>query len=933
MKKLIGIMLGGVLLFGAEYGRIAGRVLDAETGTPLIGADIVVEGSELGSASDENGDFVVLYVPAGTYRVTASYISYDPLSFASVVVNADQTTMLSFRLPPTVIEVKGVTAIAEREAIVRDAVHTRRAVTSTEMDRLPITTINQVIALQAGVVSSKLGTHVRGGRDGELAYFVDGIVTRVPNFNLQSSIINTSAVEEVSVISGGFDAEYGDALSGVVNIVTREGGPKVAGSVNYMTDEMFSGWQDQLNYGFNQVEFSLGGPVPVASRLRYFVSGEVMTTDGLHASQLEGLYKIPSPRVDYRAQARLSYHIPNAKGKLTFTGFNERRQWVIYSTATGTPQYTLKYFDQKPMNRIKNWMLSSTFNYMLTPQTLTSLKVGVTHYERVYGNRDYDYEEAHNRSWYEDYRFYAENLLPLLYDVASSGYKVVNGDTIRVRHVLIDSVAQYHEDQYNSGEEALRDNPYGVEGFFLTYGDYRNWTIWNNDDIQGRLDISHAVGRIHEVKVGADLTKYKMQYFQNTLPSQTNPFWDFYDRRPWKISAYVQDKMDFEGLVARIGLRFDYFDAQTKTYEQPENFLNNDLVSSEASYKISPRLGFSLPVTDRMKLRFNYGQYFQLPALTNMYTSTDTQVVRLLITRGNAVLGNVVIEPEKTTLYELGIENQFSEEVVFGFTAYFKDIFDLNQVREVIAIPFSYYQYQNVDYGNVKGFEVNLQKRMSNMWAFGLSYTLQFAKGTASNAFEWYQDHYLYNINVPVGDYWLDFDERHILNANLDLEIPRDFFLLPLQDFSNSFVFSWHSGHPYTPRDLRGNQLGEENSARIPGYWNVDWNFSRRFKVGSINLVLRGMIFNLFNTEQIVEVHETTGHPTQHGDPEPALDQFGYRSIASSRYSPQADFNHDGVIDPREEKESYIACRNDYWFDARNYLPGFRARFGVGIMF
>ena len=128
MKKLMGIMLVGVLLFGAEHGRITGRVLDAETGEPLIGADVMVDGSDLGAATDANGNFVVLYVPAGTYGITASYISYNLLSYAGVVVNADQTTIVDFRLPPTVIEVQGVTAVAQREAIVRDAVFWPQAV-------------------------------------------------------------------------------------------------------------------------------------------------------------------------------------------------------------------------------------------------------------------------------------------------------------------------------------------------------------------------------------------------------------------------------------------------------------------------------------------------------------------------------------------------------------------------------------------------------------------------------------------------------------------------------------------------------------------------------------------------------------------------------------------------------------------------------------
>jgi outer membrane receptor protein involved in Fe transport len=922
MKKILLMLVIGVFLFGAEYGRINGRVVDAETGEPLVGADVVIEGSELGAATDASGEFVVLYVPAGTYRVTASYISFDPFTFTNVVVNADQTTLLSFRLPPTVIEVKGVTAVAEREQIVRDAVHTRRAVTSQEMNRLPVTTINQVIALQAGVVDSKRGTHLRGGRDGEVTYFVDGIVTKVPNTNWQSAIVSPTAIEEVSVVSGGFDAEYGDALSGVVNIVTREGGPRISAAVNYLSDIMFEGWQDQINYGYNLVDLSLGGPIPGVSRLRYFLSGEWMSTDYYHQ---EGRFKLDAPRQDYRAQGRLTYNLPDAKGKLSFTGFSERRQWRIWNTITGTSQYTLKYFDNRPMSRIKNWLVSSTFNYMLTAQTLASLKVGLTHFDRLYGTRDYDWEEENDRQWYEDYRLKAEHLVDQLINPEDYG--------LTVRDVLIDSVMQYHEEYFNRDVEALRNNPYGVEGLFYTTGDYRVWRVWDNNDIQARFDLSHSVGKVHEFKGGVDYTRYEMKFYDNNLPWVANPFWDYYDRDPWKFAAYVQDKMDFEGLVARVGLRFDYFDPKAQTYEAPEDYLNDNLVDSEVEYKVSPRLGFSLPVTDRMKLRFNYGQYFQLPALDNLYGATDTSVIRLLISRGNAVVGNILIKPEKTVLYELGIENQFSDDVVFGFTAYFKDIFDLNQVREVIAIPYSYYQYKNVDYGNVKGFEINLQKRMSNMWAFGFSYTLQFAKGTAADSYEWYQDHYYYQIPVPVIDYYLDFDERHTLHANWDVDLPSDFFLIPFQNFNSSIVFSYHSGHPYTPRDLRGNMLGDENSARIPGYWNIDWNLSRSVKIGPARLVLKGMIYNLFNNEQIVEVHETTGDPIWHGDPEPALDQFGNTAISSTRYSPQSDFNHDGLVTPAEAKQSYIDAQADYYYDARNFMPGFRARVGVGLQF
>lgn len=916
MKKLLCLLFIGMFLFASEFGRISGRVVDAETSEPLIGADVIVEGTELGAATDANGEFTVLYVPAGTYRVVASYISYNPFTYSNVVVNSDQTTQLNFRLPPTVIQVTGVEVRAERPLIVRTETSTGRAVTSQEMDRLPVTTINQVISLQAGVVQSDLGTHVRGGRADEITYFVDGIVTKVPNTGWQSVRINQSAVEEVTVVSGGFDAEYGDALSGVINIVTREGGTKHSGQVNYLSDIMFSG-VNQLDYGYSKYDFSLGGPMLLSSRFRYFLSGEYMQTDGYQ----NAYHYVFSPRNEYRGQARLSYHLPGAKGKLTASGFTSREQYVTWSTNPSSPN-SLKYFDQKPMSRIKNWIASGTFNYMLTAKTLVSIKGGATHFERVYGNRDYAWEDSDGHSWYDDYRFYAEHLLDYL-----------KNRTLPVRDVLIDSIMMYHEEYTNRDVLALRNNPYGIESIFYTYGDYRVWRYWYNRDYQGRVDVTHSVGNVHEFKTGVDFTQYQMKYFDNNLPWVTNPFWDYYDKEPYKFAFYLQDKMDFEGLIARLGLRVDYFEPKAFTFENPQDFLDSNLVEADPTYKISPRLGFSLPVTERMKFRFNYGHYFQLPQLDDMYSTNDTAVIRLALSRGNTIIGNILMKPQKTVMYEVGVENQLSDHIALGFTAYFKDVYDLSQIREVPALPTPYFQFFNVDYGNIKGFEFNFKKRMTDMWAVGVTYTLQFAKGTGAYAGEWYYDHYNFQIDPPVIDYWLDFDQRHTLNANFDLEMPEDFTFIPLQNFNSSVVFTYSSGHPYTPEDLKGNQIGDENSARMPGYWNVDLRFSRLFKLGPARLVVKGLLTNLFNTEQIVNVYPTSGKPDDHGDPEPTLSQFGYLAISSSRYSPQSDPNHDGLITPIEMKESYILARTDYYNNPRNYNDPFKVQLGAGIGF
>lgn len=868
-----GVISFTFFLFGVEYGTITGKVIDGSTGRPIIGADVVIDLTNMGAPTDTNGEFNIQHVPADTYTVIAGCIAYVPRQYDNIVVNGGDTIVLQFSLSSVEIIVHGHPVIAVRPMMIFSETQSVHIITAEEIERLPVTTIDEIIELQPGVTKSDFGIHIRGGDVDEIVYYFDGIATKVPYTDWQYNNLNLPAIEAIEIISGGFDVEYGDVHSGIVNIFTKRSGNRHRTNFYYLGDEIFSG--DKLNFGYNQYNFSLGGPIPMVPRLRYFFSGELMFTDAFQ----EALYKIPSSRNDYHIHGNIAYIFPNARGKLTISGFKSREQYVVWSPYS-EPGNDFKYFNNRPMTRTKNWIASAALDYMLGPKTLTSLKIGVTHFDRAYGNRDYDWEEEHDRKWYDDYRFKAEHLINYLLD---EDYRAEHN--IIVADILIDSLVQYHEEMTVRGVNALRNSPYGIEGIFYTYGDDRYWTYWHNNDIQVRFKLIHSLGKFHELKTGIDFFRYDIKYYSNELPWFYNPFWSYFERTPYKFAGYLQDKMNVGRVIARVGVRGDYFNpgiANEIPIVYPLQF--DSLLDDSSSFKISPRIGISLWVTNRMKLRFNYGHFYQFKP-------------------------DISIELQKATMFEFGYEHQLLLDMLFGLTAYVKN---------------------SEDYYNIHGLEFILHKRMWAFWSLTMSYNLQYAKGPSS----WYPGWGYYDppSEPQPTEYWLDYDERHTFKVILNFEFPHDYFL-PLQNFGNSITVQYHSGQPYTLENLLGYQIDDTNSSRMPGYWNVDWKFSRRVKIGPTNLVFTGLINNLFNTTQIIDVYNTTGEPDDHGDPDPGIGQFSYISISSPFYSPQADYNHDGLITPVEFQKEYITARNDLYDDHTNYNNGFRMRLGVGIEF
>ena len=218
--SLMFIIMSVSMVFAGTVGKIAGTVIDAETGDPLAGANVLVVGSSMGAAADLNGNYTILQVPPGIYDVQVSVIGYASTTVSMVRVRIDQTARVDFSMKMEALEGEAVTVVANRNAVKEDVATSVVAFSGDDVEELPLSTVDEAVQLQAGVEE---GMVIRGGGADESLLLVDGVTMRDPRNNQPVSGIALSAVKELAVERGGFNAEYGQVRSGVVNIVTKEG--------------------------------------------------------------------------------------------------------------------------------------------------------------------------------------------------------------------------------------------------------------------------------------------------------------------------------------------------------------------------------------------------------------------------------------------------------------------------------------------------------------------------------------------------------------------------------------------------------------------------------------------------------------------------------------------------------------------------------------
>jgi outer membrane receptor protein involved in Fe transport len=961
-------------------GKIAGRVVDASTGQPLPGANLIIDGTALGASADREGYYFMVQVPVGTYSVTARFMGYKTVTIEEVRSIQDLTTTVNFRLEQTDIKLPGVVVTAERPMVQPDVTSTMHIVSTEEIQIQPIRSVTDVVERQAGSAVSEGGSsgltegiHIRGGRSEELVYFVDGMSIHDPVLGIRGADINLNAVQEVVVQSGGFNAEYGQAMSGIVNLVTKEGGDRATGELRYRTDAILP---DDYNQGTNLMEADLGGPVPGLNQLKYFFSGQLELRDEYIAAKYpkrendELVLDKPggmtnSDRQYYSGQAKVTYDItPTMNFKVG--GFVTRTQRGLYGEHAGMPgtgQWDENGSKYKPLDQMlslmdKSYQGHGTWTHTINNSTFYTLNVAYFNSRRVRGIRDQVAEEDRsNWGFWEDYTF--EDWWY---------YNTIEARTPAQR----DSLWNKH-DYYNE------EYPWGVPGSTLwgfAFGDMGYYERRVNESVTGRLDATSQVNKVHQVKTGIEFKKnldisYDVGQYIYTRPDTTdtvlenNLYYDTYTVTPVQGAVYVQDKMEFEDLVVNAGLRMDYFDAVDEKFLYPTGLDPNDIVDTsrvapDPKYQVSPRLGVSFPVSERTAIHISYGRFFQMPQFRWLYSNIDRPVSKL---RGGwPLIGNPDLNAQRTTEYELGLAHQIGENTSFGVTGYYKDMYDILSTRYVPHPAYGYTQYEAADYGNVKGVEFVLKNRNPRYVSGEVSYALSLAKGTGSYERQAYYD-YISNLPVnpytglplvlPQTDYYLEFDRRHVLNASLNFRLPDGEgpemgAVKPLQNLNLSLYSQAASGLPYTPRDKSNNIIGTINSKRMPWNWTADLKAQKDFFAGPLTYSFFAEVTNLFNVLNVLNVYPTTGLPDDDGkmssygayiqDTWPTgfaqgdSLQVGTRDDAGINIGDdRRDLDHDGWITKDEWYQSYVYAYKDWITDPYNFGPPRRIAVGLSI--
>lgn len=911
-------------------GKIAGKVVDKSTGEPLIGATVtLVEQVQLGGATNINGEFFIINVPVGTYSIKASYIGYREVTIKNVRASAGYTTEAKFELPLEAVELGEIVIEATRPLIQKDQTNSTSITTAGEIKNLPLRGFEGVVTVQTGVVSGR-GTDnntffTRGGRANETIIFVDGFEQNNLLTGEATVSVNSNAIEEVQTQTGGFNAEYGRALSGVINVVTKEAAPRYTANLE-MESDFFMG--DKNSRGYNVYNLSLSGPlIPDYDAMTIFFSGELKNLATTRATQgtvgtiyrggkLENWNKgyLPNDRNDgFTIQSKLSYRItPIAKLNLNLIHSDFKKQ-----TYADIWKYNL---DHAQWDQDKNSTISGTFTYTFDKSTY--MEVGGAYFSTEHFNGDGVFRDKFNL-----YKTAGDDNPRNLYDPETGGFFFPEGwSTWQGNTSDTNGLSNFINSAYRiEGTDTISYKPYFVAGDrYDPYGLYfapgyagRFYQTYDASYINPKVNIVSQIDDHNQLKVGFEYRYHSLSYYENfesnrdTNSSIINAYGYTLDakknengngglldkqRHPYDIAIYAQDKIESEGLVVNAGLRFDFFNANTKTLRDERDPLGanqvesgdprarkadeSDFLDTKIESQFSPRLGVGFPISDKTVFHFNYGKFFQQSNLTDLYYGTKLIEYKAVSGSPTYTVQNPNLKPEETTGYEVGITHEVADNMRLNVTAYYKDIKNLVNVRYTgTTAPggAALYLISNQDYGTIKGIDIGIEARRFGLVSSRFAYSLAFAEGTGSTSRENFNAAWL-GFETAKFTQPLSFDQRHTISANIDIRAQKGEGAKFLENSGLNILFLGRSGFPYTPSN-KYNSAASTISIAVPkdapidgvnsryGPWTfrIDLKLNKEIEWGMFKTDFYVRVLNLLDTENPLGVYQATGDPNSDG--------------------------------------------------------------------
>jgi len=892
-----GLLVAGALLaliaspewaLAQATGSVKGRVMEGKS--PGAYANVVVLGSKRGAQTDDEGYFTIPGVPVGSYTLRVQLTGFEPKSQA-ITVNAgiNDVGTITVGGSKVVKEIEEVRVTAQRLIDTKSST-TKQSVSGESLNDLPVENLREAISLKAGIVATGGELHVRGGRGGEIKQQIDGIEVADPLFGRSSSIANLS-VAGAEVLSGGFDAEFGNALSGVINITTKEGGDKFGGDFQWHTDRYGETGKTFNNY--DRFTIGLGGPMPIRN-LTYFLTYEGVWSDtyldaGMtrNTATVLDFFKFGDRQANsINTNAKLAWR-PTPSKKLTFEAIQNRQKATPYNHMWNRKGYVAVTYDTS---------LTTTGEQQLTPR--------YGKWSFFEEDSTYQYKNLADNVPTTDNRF---QQLKSVWTHSLSPKDIYTLRISRFRFDTVQTVQSREPWEYDTQSPQYWSGNLEYDPFYVTHGDFPRFSQQLTTTWTAKGDYTTTRWKGHTVKGGIEGVYNEVQLLSmqnpnqeaNGLPGLNRS--DFTNYNP-EGSAFLQDRWEYEGLVLNAGLRYDLF---TPGPQIPDEELPNGRYKSQ----ISPRLGVAYPISDRDVLSFHYGWTFQTPQRNFVFENRGSE-------SSVAIRGNPDLQPETNISYQAAVQHLFSKDVSGQFAVFFKDIFGLISVRQQIdaltglQVPV----YVNQDYASARGFEASLTKRFSHKFSAEVNYTYSIATGVASDpntGLQFANGNLLY---LPIAEQALDWDQRHTLNANLILRDPGKWGV--------TFLWTYGSGLPYTPtfRNDRRPDPTYTNTLRLPSQSTLSIVADKYFRIWGQNVTFFADMRNILDAESIINLAPDNSQ-------NPYINQVGndyeiyYTETGRAGGAYLRDTNGDRV-------EDWVPVN-----DPRVFSEGRNIRLGVGVAF